>query len=162
MHWHGGGTISGTQVRIRTNVATHAHFKLATPTRLKVATQSHFKVATLRRAAVRREPDIDDARNPNASRRQYPQSRRCQHEAFLLALGVKHVGKRQLVRLWLFIEMRYCCYITILFAIGPHSGIVKSSLLRKLAWQADAKSLSIYDDFSCYVVRGGADRFTNL
>jgi len=48
-------------VRIRTNIATHAHFKPAAPTLLKVATHSHFKVATLRWAAVCREPVIDNA-----------------------------------------------------------------------------------------------------
>jgi hypothetical protein len=53
-------------MRIRTSIATHVHSKLATPTRLKVA--------TLRWSAVRREPDIDDARNPNASRRHHPQT----------------------------------------------------------------------------------------
>ena len=69
----------GRLSRIRTNIASNAHFKpvgaarlkLAAPTRLKVA-HSHFKVATLRMAGVRDEPVIDNARNSNVARRQYP------------------------------------------------------------------------------------------
>lgn len=64
------------ELRIRTNIATHAHRKPATPTHLKVATHSHFKVAALRRAGVRGGAVIDNARDSNAARRQHPRTRR--------------------------------------------------------------------------------------